>query len=206
MNSLGQRLIFYLRHNDEMDRLYWVPLIKGTEPAFSELEGDPAELAHMVRAVGDAASSEAALFLRDWGEAVTPHLAQIGGFRRVGRQRPYKDWESKYCIWSKNGAPGWFDVGLYISVSGDAIGWIWCHRDAEESVTQIFRRVYDGPLWRSSELKEDAGTVVFARVRLVPDSQDEMDRDRTPLVAQAAAPVLALTEREIDSLVALSGN
>jgi hypothetical protein len=207
MNSLGQSLVFYLRHSDEMNRLYWHPRVQDRSPDLTGLEGDQAELVEMLKAVGDAASRESARFLSDWGSRIEQYLGTIARNERVRTKGPPKDWGIRFRIWTRDGASNRFDVGLYVhSALAQAIGWIYCRKglEAEVETLDALGRGPDAPWRPSSEVNEDQGVVLFARVDLLPKTTSELDHDRDPLVAKAAAPILSWTERQIVALTTLS--
>jgi len=200
MNPLGQRLVFCLRHKDEMARLYWNPSEEDKQCHLRELGEDTAAMEEMVKAVGDAATQEASRFLKEWGALLFARLAQIGQVKRVTTKGAGRHWRSHYRVWGRGG--GRFEVWLYLRRDlGEAAGLVWCHnRDAEE---QALCSVND-PLWRSAEGRTWGGTVLFARVGLLPADDSAADHDRDPLIARTAAPLLAWTEREVEALAALS--
>jgi len=126
MTSLGKNLVFHLKYQAEMERLYWKDQV---EPPHDL--PDPAETMKMVETVGDASKREAADFLEFCGGTITEHFRKIANCKlRSFRAIVEKNWDIPYSVWAKGKkmpAQSRVYVGVYIydKDGGEIIPWLW---------------------------------------------------------------------------------
>ena len=97
MAKLGKCLVFYLKYQAEMDRLYWRPRETREEPSIEGLK-DKDNVLSMIKRVGDAACREAADFvfrLRDVWDQLRERIGKAVSQRNLdpGKQlEPENRW------------------------------------------------------------------------------------------------------------------
>src|SRR5262249_6504172 len=99
MAKLGKCLVFYLKYQAEMYRLYWQPRETGDKPSVGGLK-DKEQVLSMVKKVGDAALREAGAFLGLCAERIETHLQSICATQRI-RRNVEEYWSVEWRLFPK---------------------------------------------------------------------------------------------------------
>lgn len=204
MALLGKCLVFYLKYPIEMQRLYE----QGEEPeGIDDLE----RTMEMVRAVGDAASRQAASFLEECGQIIHEHFGSFARCQIISKNRAMeKNWSVSCGVWLRGKfkpKPGKWKLMAGVDIStkerGLVVPWLWLQgRSAgEEQLLKILgaHRVKG----RSEELGWDAGTVALAKIPVLAEDMPGFDVDREPLLSNIKEAIRSISPTDLQVLLTL---
>jgi hypothetical protein len=200
MTALGKCLVFHLKYQPEMKRLYW-------EEGKLEPDGlpDPERVLAIVRDVGDQACEDAADFLEACAERVQGHFSGFCDFRRnTRRSKVLVSWGIAASVRLADRPDRVFQVGVMLNDDiGAVVPWLWCKggKRAEGLVAQILASAC---VSRSGEgLVQASGTLALSRIPILPEGHQGFDLDRDPLVQQVESVFRMLSRSKVDAILAL---
>jgi hypothetical protein len=198
MTPLGKPLVFYLNYMKEMDRLYADPEYGGDEPDLTGLN-DVEHVREMARAVGAAASEQAADFLVQCGQGIEGHftglkIATLANKRKRASVVRNWWWEAKIHVTPVPGGRFWCGVSvaappevrnsIQTDVCGVVIPYLWS-KGGRKGADEVWKILDGWPHSRGGEgLANESGTVALACIPIKPQPPDSFDVDRDPLIAE----------------------
>jgi hypothetical protein len=198
MKKLGRNLVFNLRYQAEMDRLYWN---RPSEETPTDLP-DPAETLKMVQTVGDAARHEVAAFLEISGSTFQRHLAKFANCERTSRVDTIeKNWEIQYGVWLRRRPPRLkiiAGVYLYEQGGGEVIPWLW-FRGSPDSIHTIRHRfgarIQPPPDDEDSDWRQ---SICISRIRIPPPEPGSLDVDAEPLFKAVEQAIFTVSLADLE--------
>lgn len=195
MANLGKCLLFYLKYQTEMERLY-----ETDEPKIEGLP-DADRVLKKIRLVGDTACTEGASLLEACVLGIEDHFRSISTIKRV-RNNLENIWELRFRVSPKRAPGKRFEIGVSIDEAA-LFPWVWCRggRRAEDEMFGILGR---GSKAAPSELDWLSGHVTLATIKIpIPECLDEPVA-LEPLVAEVQRAFTSFTADEVKALAAIA--
>jgi hypothetical protein len=202
MPKLGKNLIFHLKYQAEMDRLYW-----------NQTDGDPVDLPEpeetmrMVETVGDASKREAAEFLKLCGDTLTDHLGKFLNVKmKTHHAHIEKSWDLPYVVWRKGGkAPSawkiYVGVFLHDKAGGAILPWIWI--SAGSNTIADIKDYLGDKVATSTEPYFDSKTLLLGRIPIPSLESTNLDVDAEVLLEQLRGRISSLTIQDFQYMFSI---
>jgi hypothetical protein len=197
MPTLGRNLVFNLRYQAEMDRLYWNP----TEQVPKDLP-DVEETMKMIQTVGDACKHEVAAFLGQCGSIIERHLSKLANCMRISREDAVgRNWDIQYGVWLKgkkkpNVWKIYAGVYLYEQNGGEIMPWLWFRGslDSVHAVSQYFGTRLQPP----PEAGWERRILWLGRIRVPSDDAGNLEVEDGPLFQSVEQAISIVTLADLE--------
>jgi hypothetical protein len=190
--ALGKCLMFHLKYPEEMQQIYWDD---------GNLDGidNTGKTREMVKAVGDEAVREAAIFLEACGAVIETHFQKVAKCKRSNsRGSVEKYWEISFNVYLAK-IPGearlWAGVNLVTIPKVEIVPWLWA-RGKTIGEEKVVNHLKDRVKGRSADLGWEAGNVALDRISIPQDSNG----DDSPLIERIQRAFSTISKSDCEYL------
>lgn len=209
MTQLGKQLVFSLKYQAEMDRLYY----GDEEPDLTGLD-NAEQVREMVSTVGDAACNQVADFLELCGKGIENHFTGLGIAtltKKSSRAYMVNNWQVDVRLSVPSVPGGWVHCGVFITAPSDVsisfekdvcglvVPWLWS-KGGHKGADKIWNILGGWAHSRGEGMDTDTGTVVLACIPIMPQPPESFDVDRDPLIAEVMKTITRIGVEETKAI------